>query len=270
MRWGGGGRRRRWCGLQRWWGYAFSPGVAWAGVSGASPVMDALAAQRRGQEELEGVIREVRGGVEEMRGKVTRLLEQGERKSAGAAELLMGQVLVDSIQKLVNDNAALRSDAVQLREKVQEGVYVTQQLQEEKRRLEQVVEEHTSRAKASAGGEGAEALKLQIARLQAQGDTTRSEMARLGQEVAAHERDKEAALADARELKLRCNAAEVEQAAARNGRRGGGGTGSARRRGRNARSVAGRAGDGRELEEERAGVDRNMKELRDTSSAAAR
>ena len=248
-------------------GYAFSPGVAWAGVSGASPVMDALAAQRRGQEELEGVIREVRGGVEEVRGKVTRLLEQGERKSAGAAELLMGQVLVDSIQKLVNDNAALRSDAVQLREKVQEGVYVTQQLQEEKRRLEQVVEEHTSQAKASAGGEGAEALKLQIARLQAQGDTTRSEMARLGQEVAAHERDKEAALADARELKLRCNAAEVEQAAAQERAEEAEAArahGEAERKKLRAQLQEERRRWQEELEEERAGVDRNMKELRDT------
>jgi hypothetical protein len=35
----------------------------------------------------------------------------------------MGQVLVESVQKLVSDNESLRFDAISLREKVQERVY---------------------------------------------------------------------------------------------------------------------------------------------------
>ena len=59
-------------------------------------------------------------------------------------------MLVESVQKLVSDNESLRSDAISLREKVQERaprlslhniyIYISiQKLDEEKRRLEQLL-----------------------------------------------------------------------------------------------------------------------------------
>jgi len=99
-------------------------GPGWFGGGGyggglpSGPIVETLAANRKGQEELAGAVREVKGRVEEVRGKVDRLLEEAERKNSGSADLLMGDVLVQSIQKLVLDNEALRSDALRLREKV--------------------------------------------------------------------------------------------------------------------------------------------------------
>jgi hypothetical protein len=126
-------------------------------------------------------------------------LEQAERKSSGSAELLMGEVLVQSIQKLVLDNDSLRSDAVRLRERVQEGAYSLQKLEEEKKRLEQLLEEQTTQfVTSSSAGESAEALKLQAVRLQAEADTARKEAERLVEEQASLQQRLDAALADAR------------------------------------------------------------------------
>jgi len=43
---------------------------------GSGYVLETLAAGRKGQEELAGAVREGRGGVEEVRNKVDRLLER--------------------------------------------------------------------------------------------------------------------------------------------------------------------------------------------------
>ena len=47
---------------------------------GSGYVLETLAAGRKGQEELAGAVREVRGGVEDVRNKVDRLLERAETR----------------------------------------------------------------------------------------------------------------------------------------------------------------------------------------------
>lgn len=87
--------------------YGGGPGIAsaaamMAAYGGPAPggfLAESLAASRKVQEELAGSVREVKGGMEEVRSKVDRLLEQADRKSSGSADLLVGEVLVQSIQK---------------------------------------------------------------------------------------------------------------------------------------------------------------------------
>ena len=251
------------------WGSGAETFVGYGGAGAGGAVFDALAAQRKGQEELVGAVREVRGGVEEVRVKVERLLDKADAKAAGGgADLLMGEVLVESIRKLVLDNDTLRSDAVRLREKVQEGSYAMQQLEEEKKHLETLLHTQTSQFVASSSaGESAEALKLQAARQQAELEVSNKEVLRAREEQAALQLRLDAALAEAREHKARSKAAQdtqgalqeqLEEAAAARDRA------EAERKKLREDLRRERERWQEELEEERAGVDRNIKELRDS------
>jgi len=156
---------------------------------------------------------------------------------------------------------------VQLREKVQEGSYNVQRF-EEKKRLEQLLEEHTAQLMTSStAGESTEALKMQAARLQAEVEGSRKEVVRL-LEVEHELRERlHGALEETREHKRRSKMAEDGEAAARELMEE---AVAARERLEAERKklrqdlVRERERWQEELEEERSGVDRNTKELRDT------
>ena len=113
------------------------------------------------------------------------------------------------------DSDAEAGSAVQLREKVQEGSYNVQRF-EEKKRLEQLLEEHTAQLMTSStAGESTEALKMQAARLQAEAEGSRKEVVRL-LEVEQELRERlHGALEETREHKRRGKVAEDGETAAR-------------------------------------------------------
>lgn len=222
-------------------------------LTGGAEVLDAVRGVGREQADVRARVAEMAGKLDALRGGVDLLVDEQRRAAAGrggAADLLMGQVLVESVGKLVADNERLRADANALRESLEEARLVAQRAGDERRKLEEQVRTH-----AESGLSGAEVQAMREERERAEEALQRAEerTTALAQEARAlrqerHEAEDRARLAEENLADEQAARARVEE----------------ERRKARRELAAQRDSLSAEMEEERAAQDRVLAELRET------